>query len=181
MPSHHENHQPVSHLARTRLELKKIINIARGAPINAWPPKEEWEIRFKMLKDAIEDRDLPAKLAPLAPRHSSVRLDDVWAFLEKQPPHPKWDWLHEFCEVWSKESGVALDAQQISTIAAENRCKDWLVGLMSNDGAPDRLKSAYRFEAKSEFGVGTRAFDRAWQNAIAETGNSAWSNPGRKS
>ncbi len=73
------------------------------------------------------------------------------------------------------------NSRQIATIAAETRCKNWLIELMSKDGPPDRPKPQYRSEAKSEYSVGTRAFDRAWQNAIAKTGNSAWSNPGRKS
>jgi hypothetical protein len=70
---------------------------------------------------------------------------------------------------------------QTTTIGAETKCKQWLIGLMSGNSRPDRLKSAYRDDARDEFNVGTKAFDRAWGNAVAETGNTAWSRPGPKS
>ncbi len=66
------------------------------------------------------------------------------------------------------------------TIGAEKQCQNWLVGLMEN-GEPTQAKPHYREQAENEFSVGTHAFDRAWGNAIAETGNTAWSRPGRKS
>ena len=66
------------------------------------------------------------------------------------------------------------------TIGAETNCKKWLVGLMT-EGAPTKNKDAYRQEAVDTFKVGTRAFDRAWANAVGETGNTEWSHPGPKS
>ncbi len=71
--------------------------------------------------------------------------------------------------------------RRATTIAAETRCKDWLAGLMRQEERPSKTKSGYRTEAKKQFSVGSRAFDRAWRNACVETGNSAWSRPGRKS
>ena len=72
------------------------------------------------------------------------------------------------------------DKEIVSTIAAETRCKKWLMALMEL-GPRDKVKADYRKEAKSQFGIGIRAFDRAWANAIKETGNKDWSKPGRKS
>ena len=67
-----------------------------------------------------------------------------------------------------------------STIGAETRCKQWLISLMNGDDGPKKAKAAYKTEAQ-KFGVGTKAFDRAWSSAVAKTGNTAWSKPGRKS
>jgi hypothetical protein len=67
-----------------------------------------------------------------------------------------------------------------STIAAETRCRAWLAGEMRK-GPPAKAKADYEAEGKTLFSVGTRAFNRAWANAISETGNSKWSEPGRKS
>jgi hypothetical protein len=70
--------------------------------------------------------------------------------------------------------------QRRATIKAETECRIWLVEMM-NAGSPTKGKSTYQAEAIERFGVGSRAFIRAWANAIAESGNSEWSKPGRKS
>ena len=75
----------------------------------------------------------------------------------------------------------ATAARADCTVAAETRCKNWLIEMMSKGVPPDHTKSEYRADAKKRFSVGARAFDRAWQNACTETGNIAWSKPGRKS
>ncbi len=69
---------------------------------------------------------------------------------------------------------------QSGTKGAETKCKRWLIALMSDDGKPEKTKTAYQSAARAEFGVGTKAFGRAWANAIEETGNTDWSKPGRK-
>ena len=69
---------------------------------------------------------------------------------------------------------------QSGTKGAETKCKRWLIALMSDDGKPEKTKTAYRTEAQGEFKIGTKAFLRAWANAIEETGNTVWSRPGRK-
>ena len=68
--------------------------------------------------------------------------------------------------------------QQQSSAGAGTRCRKWLVGLM-RDGPKTKSKSRYRDEAKNTYGVGTRAFNKAWEEAISETGKTDWSNPGR--
>jgi len=67
-----------------------------------------------------------------------------------------------------------------ATVAAEVRCRKWLAGLMQK-GPPEGPKRRYQAQAKEKFGVGPKAFNRAWANAVAETGNAEWSKPGRKS
>ena len=81
------------------------------------------------------------------------------------------------CRLWPEQG----NSRQIITAAAEMRCRDWLIEFMSKGSTPDRPKSKYRLEAKEEFGVGTKAFDRAWHDAIIKTGNVEWSKAGRKS
>ena len=49
------------------------------------------------------------------------------------------------------------------------------------EGAPDMSKSDYMADAKEQFGTGARSFKRAWSAAVNESGNTAWSAPGRKS
>jgi hypothetical protein len=66
------------------------------------------------------------------------------------------------------------------TAAAQTDTTNWLIGLMKA-GPPTQSKDAYRDHAYKKFGVGVRAFDRAWANAIAVTGNEDWRRPGRKS
>jgi hypothetical protein len=67
-----------------------------------------------------------------------------------------------------------------STIAAEDRCRKWLVDLMVDGKTPSGPKRDYAREARERFQVGSRAFARAWDAAIQETGNTSWRAPGRK-
>ena len=91
-------------------------------------------------------------------------------------------------KTWAKLRGLKIPAfamvdgggaQLMATVSAETKCKDWLVARMKN-GGPKQRKGDYRKDAKRDFGIGTKAFDRAWARAISETGNVDWSKPGRK-
>ena len=64
---------------------------------------------------------------------------------------------------------------------AEKKCERWLVELMKGGKSPEMPKADYLKAAKKNFAVSHRGFDRAWDTAIKETGNSDWSKPGRKS
>jgi hypothetical protein len=55
-----------------------------------------------------------------------------------------------------------------STVAAETRCREWLIGEMRK-GAPTRARKKYQEEAHQRFGVGPRPFGRAWDRAKEET------------
>lgn len=67
-----------------------------------------------------------------------------------------------------------------ATIKGEKQCEMWLRSLMAA-GSPSKSKHEYQLEAMRLFKVSQRGFGRAWGNAAAETGNAAWSAPGRKS
>ena len=73
------------------------------------------------------------------------------------------------------------DSDEPSNNAAETKCRKWLITLMTGNSKPEKVKAAYKTKAQDEFGVGAKAFARAWASAIEKTGNAAWSRPGRKS
>ena len=100
-------------LDRECLEIKKIINIARGADIRDWDLPEKWEIRFKMLKDAIEGGKLPAIPVPFGRvRFYTVCLLEIWLFLVNYGVGEKWDWLRKFCRDWEPQCGLNLPDQE---------------------------------------------------------------------
>jgi hypothetical protein len=75
-----------------------------------------------------------------------------------------------------------LEQRNTSTIKNEMDCKSWLIQLMADDSKPTKNRDGYQIEANNKFpSLGTRAFIRAWGNAIIETGNENWKKPGRKS
>lgn len=79
----------------------------------------------------------------------------------------------------SADDGTAASGPA-PTIAAETRCQKWLVEMMLKEGEiqPKRRKEDCRKEAISQFGIGGRAFNRAWEKTIEETGATTWSAPG---
>jgi hypothetical protein len=68
--------------------------------------------------------------------------------------------------------------KEACTVAAETRCRKWLIEQMQN-GPGNGRKADYRDRAQQEFGVSERAFIRAWAAAIAQTGSDL-GNPGRR-
>ncbi|WP_420906410.1 hypothetical protein [Candidatus Magnetaquiglobus chichijimensis] len=86
----------------------------------------------------------------------------------------------------SESTTSSVDLNQSSIIADETRCKKWLITIMRDKNGkiikPDSNKKSYFLEAKKKFSNLTcRGFDRAWSNAIEETSNTFFSQPGRKS
>jgi hypothetical protein len=78
--------------------------------------------------------------------------------------------------------GAAPPDRRNLTIKAETNCRKWLEELMAEESSPDHPKSHYSSEAQERFeNLGTRAFERAWGNAVATANNPKWSRPGRKS
>lgn len=67
-----------------------------------------------------------------------------------------------------------------STVPDETACQSWLEGLMANNSTQDEAKKFYQDEAKQKYNVGTKAFNRAWANAITAIGNTNWGKPGRR-
>src|SRR5215813_5477655 len=65
------------------------------------------------------------------------------------------------------------------TANAESQCRNWLIAEMQA-GDPQDTKTGYFEKALAKFGVGRRAFDRAWGYAVSKTGATNWSVPGRR-
>jgi len=177
------------------LELRYVINFARDAenPLE-WPSYDVWRQdltiwwrRFNDLKNEIDLGHLSANLrGPVAHKGSRVQLDKLWSFAVVRDHN--WEWLRQFCQEWATARDVDLPQNsRATTIGAENRCQEWLVGLMSASDdpvkpkKPKKPKKEYRTKAINKFNVSIRGFDRAWANAIAKTGKTNWSGPGRKS
>jgi hypothetical protein len=76
--------------------------------------------------------------------------------------------------------GPELPAAPQSTVAAETRCRKWLAEQMMA-GPPNGPKTRYASEARRLFKIGSRAFGRAWDAAVEQSGNNIWRKPGRKS
>lgn len=81
-----------------------------------------------------------------------------------------------FCE---REVTSALSTST-TTIGAERKCCGWLADKMRK-GPPEKNKAEYLAEAKALFEIGSKAFLRAWGNALVDTDNIEWSKPGPKS
>jgi hypothetical protein len=79
-----------------------------------------------------------------------------------------------------EEAGTSGAAAHQTTIAAETRCRDWLAQQMKEYERRPHNKTWYKAQAQEKFDVGSKAFDRAWANAIAASGNTNWSKPGRR-
>jgi len=68
-----------------------------------------------------------------------------------------------------------------SMVSAETKCQEWLADLMRKLPEQSKPKAEWWDQATERFGSGLsrRGFDRAWANAVAETGAVAWSTAGR--
>jgi hypothetical protein len=64
-----------------------------------------------------------------------------------------------------------------SSIAAETKCRKWLMEEMQKSPRRPQPKENYVKEAQQRFGVSKRGFDRAWTQAVEKTG-SGWMRPG---
>ena len=92
---------------------------------------------------------------------------------------PKKEFLKLEKQITNQGNNSENNKQQ-STSNDENKCKQWLEGLMCDNSSQDKRKKLYQDEAKQNYNVGTKAFNRAWANAITATGNTNWGRPGRK-
>ncbi len=131
-----------------------------------------------ILMDAIRGRALRARdqdtLAPITISEGAVS-DEVYL-------------APEDLVGWARTNGVEVtlvdttpgDVKRTATVSDEKKCEAWLESLIKA-GPPKKPKSKYREDAKKQYGVGGRAFDRAWRSAIIATGSTEWQKPGPKS
>ncbi len=173
-------------LRQESLELKRIINLARGAPVTDWPPDSEWGGIFRDLKHAIGRGELVAARHDLG-RFDSVRLADLWPFLTKpeRRDDARWEPLRDFCRRWGQVRRVSLPEPRqspVATAGAETRCRDWLEGEVAawaqgfNPPLPRKANMRQTALAKFE-GLSRRGFQRAWDQIAP----SEWKRPGPKS
>lgn len=82
---------------------------------------------------------------------------------------------------WPPSLGAEATVQP-TTAGAENRCRQWLVAMMTSARSKPRPKSTVFKEATEKFPeLGKRGFDRAWSTATREAKAPNWAAPGRRS
>lgn len=82
------------------------------------------------------------------------------------------------CDALKLWTAAVFEVQ--SSIAAEMKCREWLVAQMRQYKKPPQAKPHYAKLAKEKFHVGSNSFARAWRDAVKETEAFAWSARGRK-
>ena len=76
----------------------------------------------------------------------------------------------------------AESASPLTTVAAQTECRRWLSNEMRASPDRPRPKSQVLAEAKKRFpNLSKRSFERAWGEAISETGAEKWSKTGPRS
>jgi hypothetical protein len=96
-------------------------------------------------------------------------------------------WIkRSIAEPWLKARGYNLKphtfpAQKsvVATAGRETACRKWLIEQMQSNQEPPQRRDAYAAKAKETFGIGPRAFKRAWDAAVFETKRFNWKNAGR--
>jgi hypothetical protein len=152
----------------------------------------EFKRRMAIALNHAKDGALPlTSLAFTDPPFSPIRLKDFadWAgslgwslpdrFPRACPESPATD-REEILTSTQIEGEQALTPRR-ATMKAEKDCLEWLLKLMKKPSNPTKNRDEYKAEAADKFGVGARAFGRAWGHSIRESANTNWGNPGRKS
>ena len=126
-------------------------------------------------------------LDPIARKKYDKRYSE---FSEYVPVHPDRFFFRDVTVDFSKLRASLSGANESQASPAERRvlqtvnqqrlCERWLVGLMQNK-QPAMRKDAYFAMAGKDFAISRHGFNRAWANAVKESGNLNWSKPGRKS
>ena len=156
-------------LAQDRLELKIVINIARGTLPTDWPPREEWLARFRTLKAVVDAGELSATLRGLSANKSAVvRLTDLRAFVASHPG-AEWNWLSEFYQRWvaaRHEDMAVVSEMPIQDAAATTYQRAW--GAYSES----KLRGWYeKWIAECSAAGKTPSRDEDWAAAKAELGD----------
>ena len=106
------------YLRRESLELKYLINIARGAPVGDWPPEDpHWlrlleDIEFAILNSEIDG------VVRRKPRFHAVRLRPFWDWLirPERMDDSRWDPLRDACRQWAEARGETLHDRDKSAV-----------------------------------------------------------------
>ncbi len=138
------------YFTRDRIQLQIIINHARGAAPDDWPPREEWKTlphlipwwhRFNDIKDAIDDGDLSAtRCEPQAWTGSRVRPRELLEhFVARNGA--EWDAIRETCKTISRMRGV-LPISSPTPPSAETAADEYKVRveqMRSSHGRPPNV------------------------------------------
>jgi hypothetical protein len=165
------------------LPLGTVINLARGAAVDDWPPPAEWKLRFRQMKDAIDEGDLPVPgpyAGRPANRYTKVRLEDLPKWSECQDA--RWEPLHAFCTQWAAVHGSVLDhaaqtaeADQSVRTASSERAEA-ITQLLTRGRVPGRTVNWKQFiadvraicgKSPSDYGFADRTIIRE-ANALAQ-------------
>ena len=111
-----------------------------------------------------------------------VREEELFSSHELVEPYKYDPNVDHFVLVHREALDNALSGKRdyMGTINLQRRCQGWLAEQMRacKDKRP-MPKEEYRIDAKAKFkGLGERTFDRAWKDAIQQTGAN-WDRPGR--
>lgn len=94
--------------------------------------------------------------------------------------------LPRFLSSWEEEEPSAAEPlnerperSRPTTIAARNRCQEWLEGLMTK-GPQVMAKDQYRELSVERFGISSRQFGIAWTTALSNIRNPTWGKSGRR-
>lgn len=172
-----------SYFSRESLELKRLINIARGAPTGEWPPEDSFWLRLlEDLNFAILHDELDA-VAHVKPRFHTVELLPLWGFLTKPKriDDTRWEQLRDACTRWAGVRGLTLPkVGRIATLHAQTQCKLWMkkrAKKLAREGKPAPRKADLRGEAMAEFPrLAGRGFDEVW----AQVAPREWKGSGPK-
>ena len=159
--------------------------------------------RIVDLTNAVERGELPATQENGV---CKVRPHDFCTWLKRQGGRDPWhllpdlfqftmygyipakvdNFFHTEKKTLSRVANVAVDNRSgepgVSVSNAEVRCRDYLIAEMKKSpNEPPKTKDQYRKECKEEKfpGLGSRPFNRAWDDAIEAT-KSSWAKPGRR-
>jgi hypothetical protein len=133
-----------------------------------------WDAGVADFLRQLEEGQLESEGSPRIPYSDKIKIPaDTWLAVRRTPLIDI-DWGRSI--VFPKLSDGALYGVRVapattkgepaspSTTAAEPKCREWLVSLMTK-GGPAKPKADFAQEARQLFGVGTRAFTRAWHAA----------------
>lgn len=164
------------------LPLGAVINLARGADVDDWPPPAEWKLRFRQMKDAIDEGDLPVPrpyAGRPANRYTKIRLADLRKWLECLDA--PWEPLRAFCTQWATVYESVLDhaaqtaeADQSARTASSERAEA-ITQLLTRGLVPGRTVNWKQFiadvcaicgKSPSDYGFADRTIIRE-ANALA--------------
>ena len=179
--------------AREWLELKRIVNVARGADPGDWPLPDEWAAALVHIETAIDQGRIEYARHPNGLiSFTRIRVEGLWAAIQGRQCQAEdakdvQAALEEFCCKWAEVQNVDLSSgpktlrrRPISETALRDFYDEHVDGHRDDDVPPssaDDLKAAYqKFGPVSEVFVGRDAI----RSLRAEKAPPRWRARGRR-